>query len=929
LALADYVPTSDEATWTESHRAFVAQQLVSSNAEFQPILREALRPIQDKLLSDLERIFGDSAASEAQRLSAANALADYAANDLGRLTQWLTLATPEQHAVLYPLVSAVPSPETIAQLSEVAATPPPEDLGSVPRIAYGQRRANAAVTMLKLGEKEKVLPVFDWTDDPEAMTQFIFRCKPRGIRVETLLDSLDKVANAPVGKYPKDTRYALILSIGEYSPDEIPATRRDTLVNQLSNWYAHDPSSGVHGAAGWLLRHLGAKEIVAKIDQTPVPFSPKREWFNLAITVTPTAAENINSSVVAQQPAKRSLNSDEEPLILSSGDNPVDKTQLPLPGEKNSWLAVDSSLVTQIQSAEGFITDNFGLCQSLPLVLFIRLSEDLRPSGYRPIRIRPYLKTNDVEGKLSEVLVAAIWTRDGGEWLVQMDLSAEEIREQNELLSQKGMIVLDVAGYPSESPKGPTDKYIGIWASSKGSKSDLLVGVSDVEHDAAWKAMKQRGFSVRTRQCFRGVNGQIMHAQVWCSPADQQWEFWVGDRAFYESKLSSQTVLADVCVFDRRTTDPMSKQQPEQRYAFVFNSSARGVVAKECHDLTPSQHLTVCRSLESEGFRPISLSVSLIGGDYKCASIWHRSIPPRTFYYTFIVFPAGSYEIGSVADQPDRQKNEMRHSVTLTRPFALLDREITFEELIAFSPFYAGIMKQLDAQPKDAGFGADWYDSVAYSRWLGNAMGLPESDQCYADPETLDKEKYTRDSQVTWAPRNWPLGLDKRGFRLPTESEWEVLARSGSRTAYGFGSEVALLDRFGWFADNSGKHVHPGRELRPSLRGLFDLHGNLFEWTHDCYGDFGESTQTDPLGAQSGSLRVLRGGGWNGAAANCRAAFRYSTGPTFRMSFNGFRLALSSPFGVSRPAEQGQGPGAEPAGVGTEGASAEQRPEMP
>ena len=76
------------------------------------------------------------------------------------------------------------------------------------------------------------------------------------------------------------------------------------------------------------------------------------------------------------------------------------------------------------------------------------------------------------------------------------------------------------------------------------------------------------------------------------------------------------------------------------------------------------------------------------------------------------------------------------------------------------------------------------------------------------------------DPQVTWAPRNWPLDLDQRGFRLPTESEWEVVVRSGSRTAYGFGSEVALLDRFGWFIENSGKHVHPPRELRPSVRGL-------------------------------------------------------------------------------------------------------------
>ncbi len=235
LALAEYVPLSDEATWTESNRTFVAQQLVSSNPDYQPTFREALQPIREKLLSELERIFGDSASNDAQRLSAANALADYAAEDRALLTQLLTLATPEQYAVLYPLVSSVPSHETISQLSEVAATLPPEDLGSVARIAYGQRRANAAVTMLKLGEKEKVLPVFDWTDDPESLTQFIFRCKPRGISVDTLLDLFNLVSTAVPGKFPKDARYALLLALGEYAPSEIPAARREALVKQLAD----------------------------------------------------------------------------------------------------------------------------------------------------------------------------------------------------------------------------------------------------------------------------------------------------------------------------------------------------------------------------------------------------------------------------------------------------------------------------------------------------------------------------------------------------------------------------------------------------------------------------------------------------------------------------------------------------------------------
>ena len=182
---------------------------------------------------------------------------------------------------------------------------------------------------------------------------------------------------------------------------------------------------------------------------------------------------------------------------------------------------------------------------------------------------------------------------------------------------------------------------------------------------------------------------------------------------------------------------------------------------------------------------------------------------------------------------------------------------------------------------------------------------MSEADQCYANPESLPKEEFPRepDPRANWAPRNWPLELGRPGFRLPTESEWEVVSRAGTRTAYGFGSEVSLLGRFGWFQDNSGMHAHPPRELRPSIRGLFDLHGNLFEWTHDWFGDYDVETNTDPLGKRAGSVRVGRGGSWYSFTALCRSADRSTYGPTEHSTLFGFRLALT-PSGASPEAEK-------------------------
>jgi hypothetical protein len=205
------------------------------------------------------------------------------------LSRLLTVATPE-YAVLYPIVSASPAPATIEDLAKIAATPPSVELGSVQRIPYGQRRANAAVTLLRLGEREKVLPVFDMSDDPEALTQFMFRCRPRGVAVDALLDCLDWVRVAPKDRYPKNTRYALLLAQGEFSLEEIPESRRVELLKQLADWYRHDPSSGVHGATGWLLRQWGQAREYAPGGSHRGAVCADREWFTLAITVTPTAA---------------------------------------------------------------------------------------------------------------------------------------------------------------------------------------------------------------------------------------------------------------------------------------------------------------------------------------------------------------------------------------------------------------------------------------------------------------------------------------------------------------------------------------------------------------------------------------------------------------------------------------------------------------
>lgn len=143
-------------------------------------------------------------------------------------------------------------------------------------------------------------------------------------------------------------------------------------------------------------------------------------------------------------------------------------------------------------------------------------------------------------------------------------------------------------------------------------------------------------------------------------------------------------------------------------------------------------------------------------------------------------------------------------------------------------------------------------------------------------------------------------------FRLPAEAEWEYACRAGSA-----GDFAGNLDSMGWYYENAGRtrltdsswksgsaaqngnETHPVGQKQPNAWGLYDMHGNVFEWCQDWYDEkyYGRSPGTDPTGATGGSDRVARGGSWGGSAVYCRSSFRGWNAPSSRHSDLGFRLA--------------------------------------
>jgi len=139
------------------------------------------------------------------------------------------------------------------------------------------------------------------------------------------------------------------------------------------------------------------------------------------------------------------------------------------------------------------------------------------------------------------------------------------------------------------------------------------------------------------------------------------------------------------------------------------------------------------------------------------------------------------------------------------------------------------------------------------------------------------------------------------GYRLPTEAEWELACRAGTRTAYSFGESAVLLGNYSRYYDNSGLHAWPVGELKPNSLGLFDMHGNVSDWCQDWYGQYPKGTVTDPTGPSSGSSRVCRGGRWGNISVFCRSAHRHRSTPDARSGGRGFRVLRSSVLAMNSP----------------------------
>jgi eukaryotic-like serine/threonine-protein kinase len=293
--------------------------------------------------------------------------------------------------------------------------------------------------------------------------------------------------------------------------------------------------------------------------------------------------------------------------------------------------------------------------------------------------------------------------------------------------------------------------------------------------------------------------------------------------------------------------------------------------------------LTQCKALESLS----NVRKSFATGNAIGSRQWYIT---RNGHHTMVCLPSVmEFEMGSPVSEAGRWEGptgnaESMHRRSISRPFAISSKEVSVKQYKDSNASFQPAWNYADSDQCPVQ-NVSWNQAAQYCNWLSEKEGIPSKQWCYyADPNDGGNML------------SHPDFLDRQGYRLPTETEWEFACRANSRTPYYTGFQTARLTEHEWILRNTdGIKVYPVGVLQPSPWGLYDTLGNVSEWCEDVNLDYDYRTRLIsydlPALFASSSNKIARGGSFTANFKECRAACRYGYDKTSTNPTVGFRVA--------------------------------------
>ena len=827
-ALAEYAP--NDTRWKDN-AAFVAQYLTTAvPSVYVERWQDLLRPARAQLTPELVAIHADRRSNEVHRETAALVLADYLHDQPDKLLDVILVADEQSEWSL--LMASLKRHGTIVRqrlLDEVHA-PLPFDLELFNDEADAQLRDAFRQRQSLAGV---TLVQLGFGDDVWPLLEFSHDPSLRSQLIYHL-SKLGTDINLPATRLQREAdpsiRRALIQCLGGMNAAMLSTTDRDRIVGQLKSLYVQDPDSGVHSSADWTLRQWGVESLPALPIGEPVLNDREKR----------AAIERLAAEIKGIEQRITTYEQTEFPARQVVWEQQLGSKPTTLPTLSDGLLAhypldeVDGSQ-TANTVADSLAGTYQGKAQRKSSGGVVGNAAQLSGFGEH------FVCGEVFEPDRTDIFSYGCW------FLVAKDV------QQGAVLSKFNEV--DARGF-SVSVRAVDHEVICEW-SHHWPDNSLVVHASVPEISDRWHHLfvtydgSSRAAGVKVYVDGRSVPLHVEADRLSDSIRVSN-PFQIGRRGRHFAVHGS---IDDVRIYDRR----LSEEDVYQLYAAGLPSLAS--VPRETRDVGQQSALYAAYRAEDETLLRMQSQLNAVETALRNArrdSIrrWYINADGRMM----VVFP-----------NPTSRESSINHS------FAIASHEVTLAEFRQLRADY--LAESSDDKPVIA---INWYEMAEYCNWLSEREGIPEQQWAYVPNE---KGQYANGMLVR------EDAMELKGYRLPTEEEWEHACRAGSDSTFSFGESESLLRRYAQFVENSYGHSHPVGLLLPNAAGLFDMHGNVWELTQaPIRGEL-----MSPV--RDNKKRTMRGGSFMLRPQSIRSSSRRYFGPQYRTDQNGFRIAKTY-FGI-------------------------------